>query len=152
MSREGVANTRIAELVDATVTTVLSWRGCYQSRGLAGLADAPRPGRPRTLDHGAIVAATLKSSPKKLGVPHWSSPLLAGELKIGNASVARAWQAYGIKPSRAESFRFSTDPELVGKVTRHLSTPFRLDQDRRTSPAKANRPTTQIRATGETHP
>ena len=117
LAAEGVANTRIAELVDATVTTVLLWRQRYQSKGLAGLSDAPRPGRPRTLDHRAIVAATLKPPPKKLGVTHWSSRLLAAQLKISNTSVARAWRAYGIKPWRAESFRFSTDPELVGKVT-----------------------------------
>jgi len=63
------------------------------------------------------VAETLKPPPKKLGVTHWSSRLLAERLGIGNASVARAWRAYGIKPWKAESFRFSTDPELVGKVT-----------------------------------
>jgi transposase len=79
--------------------------------------DAPRSGRPRTLDHRAIVAATLVPPPKKLGVTHWSSRLLADRLKISNTSVARAWRAYGIKPWKAESFRFSTDPELVGKVT-----------------------------------
>jgi len=28
-----------------------------------------------------------------------------------------AWRAYGVKPWKAESFRFSTDPELVGKVS-----------------------------------
>jgi transposase len=117
LAAEGVANTRIAELVDATATTVLSWRERYQSGGLGGLADRRRSGRPRTLDHRAIVAATLEPPPKKLGVTHWSSRLLAQRLKIGNASVARAWRAYGIKPWRAESFRFSTDPELVGKVT-----------------------------------
>ena len=117
LAAEGVANTRIAELVDATVTTVLLWRERYQSKGLAGLSDAPRSGRPRTLDHRAIVTATLKPPPRKLGVTHWSSRLLAAQLKISNTSVARAWRAYGIKPWRAESFRFSTDPELVGKVT-----------------------------------
>jgi len=117
LASDGLANTKIAELVDATVTTVLSWRGRYQSKGLAGLADAPRPGRPRTLDHRAIVAETLKPPPKKLGVTHWSSRLLAERLKVSNSSIARAWRAYGIKPWKAESFRFSTDPELVGKVT-----------------------------------
>jgi transposase len=117
LAADGVANTRIAELVDATVTTVLSWRERYQSKGLVGLADRPRSGRPRTLDHRAIVVATLVPPPRKLGVTHWSSRLLAERLKIGNASVARAWRAYGIKPWTAESFRFSTDPELVGKVT-----------------------------------
>uniref|UniRef100_UPI000A7E2222 IS630 family transposase n=1 Tax=Millisia brevis TaxID=264148 RepID=UPI000A7E2222 len=48
---------------------------------------------------------------------HWSTRLLASRLGISDASVARVWRAYGIKPFRAESFRFSTDPELVGKVT-----------------------------------
>ena len=117
LAAEGVANTRIAELVGATVTTVLGWRERYQAKGVAGLADAPRPGRPRTLDHRAIVAETLKPPPKKLGVTHWSSRLLAQRLKISNTSVARAWRAYGVRPWKAESFRFSTDPELVGKVT-----------------------------------
>jgi hypothetical protein len=35
LAADGVANTRIAELVDSTVTTVLSWRDRYQSKGLA---------------------------------------------------------------------------------------------------------------------
>jgi hypothetical protein len=72
---------------------------------------------PRELDHRAIVAETLKPPPKKLGVTHWSTRLLANRLKISHKSVARAWSAYGVKPWKAESFRFSTDPELVGKVT-----------------------------------
>jgi hypothetical protein len=50
-------------------------------------------------------------------VTHWSSRLLADRLGIGNATVARAWRDYGIQPWRAETFKFSTDPELVAKVT-----------------------------------
>jgi hypothetical protein len=50
-------------------------------------------------------------------VTYWSTRLLAAKLKISDASVARAWRVYGIKPFKAESFRFFTDPELVGKVT-----------------------------------
>ena len=117
LAADGMANTRIAELVGSTVTTVLAWRERYQAKGLTGLVDEPRPGRPRTLDHRAIVTATLKPPPKKLGVTHWSTRLLAAQLKVSNSSIARAWRAYGIKPWKAESFRFSTDPELVGKVT-----------------------------------
>jgi transposase len=117
LAADGVANTRIAELVDSKVDTVLSWRARYQAKGLAGLGDAPRSGRPRELDHRAIVAETLRPPPKRLGVTHWSTRLLADRLKISNTSVARAWRAYGVRPWKAESFRFSTDPELVGKVT-----------------------------------
>src|SRR5215212_9774266 len=116
LAAEGKANTRIAELVDATVTTVLGWRNRYQAKGLAGLSDAPRSGRPRTLDHRAIVTATLTPPPKRLGVTHWSSRLLAQHLGIGDATVAKAWRDYGVQPWRTKSFRFSTDPELVAKV------------------------------------
>ena len=117
LAADGVANTRIAELVGSTVSTVLSWRERYQSGGVEGLADRRRSGRPRELDHWAIVAATLVPPPKKLGVTHWSSRLLAAKLQVSNTTIARAWRAYGIKPWKAESFRFSTDPELVGKVS-----------------------------------
>lgn len=117
MAADGVANRQIATAVGASPTTVIEWRNRYMARGLKGLDDRDRPGRPRELDHSEIVTATLRPPPKKLGVTHWSTRLLGEHLGIGNASVARAWRAYGVKPWKAESFRFSTDPELVGKVT-----------------------------------
>jgi len=117
LAADGVANARIAEMVGVSVPTVLLWRGRYAAKGLGGLGDEPRSGRPRTVDHAAIVSATLKPPPKKSGVTHWSSRLLADRLKVSAATVARAWRAYGVQPWRAESFRFSTDPELVAKVT-----------------------------------
>jgi hypothetical protein len=52
----------------------------------------------------------------KLGVTHWSTRLLARQLGISDATVAKAWRDYGVRPWRAESFRISTDPELVAKV------------------------------------
>ena len=84
---------------------------------MAGLVDRPRSGRPRELDHGEIVSATLMPPPPKLGVTHWSSRLLADHLGISFSAVAKAWREYGIQPWRAETFKFSTDPELVAKVT-----------------------------------
>jgi len=63
------------------------------------------------------VTATLTPPPKRLGVTHWSSRLLATKLKIDHATVARAWKHYGIQPWRSQTFKFSTDPELVAKVT-----------------------------------
>jgi len=102
LAAEGMANSRIAEAVAVSVPTVLLWRGRYESKGLAGLVDESRSGRPRTIDHAAIVTATLKPPPKKLGVTHWSSRLLAERLGVSPATVARAWRAYGIQPWRAE--------------------------------------------------
>jgi transposase len=117
LAADGVSNTSIADKVGVSRPTVIGWRDRYLRSGIAGLDDQPRSGRPRTVDHRAIVAETLKTPPKKLAVTHWSSRLLASHLGIGNATVARAWRDYGVQPWRAETFKFSTDPELVAKVT-----------------------------------
>jgi transposase len=117
LASDGVTNTEIADRLGVTRQTVVSWRARYDERGLPGLDDAQRSGRPRSIDHRDVVAATLKPPPKKLGVTHWSSRLLAKQLGIDNTTVARAWREYGIRPWRVETFKFSTDPELVAKVT-----------------------------------
>jgi transposase len=117
LAAEGLTNTEIADRVGVSRPTVISWRGRYERGGIVGLSDEARPGRPRTVDHRKIVAATLRPPPRKLGVTHWSSRLLARHLKIGDATVARAWREYGVAPWRCETFKFSTDPELVAKVT-----------------------------------
>ncbi len=116
LAADGVANDQICELVGCGRQKVLQWRNRYQDKGFAGLADRQRPGRPRTIDHAEIVAATLTPPPKRLGVTHWSTRLLATRLGVSSFTVAAAWRDYGVKPWRTESFRFSTDPELVAKV------------------------------------
>ncbi|KLU09364.1 transposase [Kocuria sp. SM24M-10] len=116
LAAEGVSNTEIAQKVGTTRNTVIAWRARYDEAGIAGLADHGRSGRPRRIDHRAIVAATLTPPPKKLGVTHWSSRLLAGRLGIDHTTVAKAWHEYGVHPWREGTFKFSTDPELVAKV------------------------------------
>jgi transposase len=117
LAADGESNTAIAAQVGVSRPTVIDWRDRYASNGIAGLHDEPRSGRPRSIDHRDVVATTLAPPPKKYGVTHWSSRLLAGHLGIGNATVARAWREYGVQPWRMETFKFSTDPELVAKVT-----------------------------------
>jgi transposase len=117
LAADGLTNVAIAERVGVSRPTVTSWRARYARSGMGGLSDQDRSGRPRTIDHRRIVATTLKAPPKKFGVTHWSSRLLAGHLGIGDATVARAWREYGVAPWRSETFKFSTDPELVAKVT-----------------------------------
>lgn len=117
LAADGESNTAIADKVGVSRPTVIGWRQRYESRGIAGLDDEPRSGRPRLVDHRAVVVATLKPPPKKLGVTHWSSRLLAVRLGISNGTVAKAWRDYGVQPWRSETFKFSTDPELVAKVT-----------------------------------
>ena len=112
----GAGTSETARLLGVSRPTVIKWRERFAASGLAGLDDEGRSGRPKTISDAAILAATLEAPPAKLAVTHWSSRLLAKQLGIGDATVARAWRKYGIKPWRRETFKFSADPELEGKV------------------------------------
>jgi transposase len=119
LAADGVANTEITERVGVSRPTVIACRRRYARRGLAGLTDRPRPGRPQTVrrTHRAeILQVTLNPPPPRLGTTHWSTRLLARELGVSRDTVARVWREYGIKPWRAETFKFSTDPQLAAKV------------------------------------
>ena len=117
LAAEGVANQNIAVQVGMSRPTVNRWRARYARSGMAGLADLKRPGRPRTVDQSKIITETLTPPPRSLGVTHWSSRLLAARVGVDHSTVADAWRDYGVKPWKAETFKFSTDPELVAKVT-----------------------------------
>jgi Winged helix-turn helix len=113
---DGAGVSGAARTLGVSRPTVIKWRDRFATDGLAGLADLPRSGRPKTIDAARIIAATLEPPPESLGVTHWSSRLLAQRLGIGDATVARAWRAYRVQPWRRETFKFSTDPELEAKV------------------------------------
>lgn len=91
----GAGTSATARQVGVSRPTVIKWRDRFAARGLAGLDDEP---------------------PAALGVTHWSSRLLAAHLGIGDATVARAWRRYRVQPWQAQTFKFSTDPELEAKV------------------------------------
>ena len=113
---DGEGTSAAARRVGVSRPTVIKWRDRYLAHGVSGLEDEERSGRPKTIEDAAIIAATLEPPPESLGVTHWSSRLLGRHLGIGDATVARAWRKYGVKPWRRETFTFSTDPELEGKV------------------------------------
>ena len=119
LAGDGIPNTEIARRVGVSRPTVIGWRRRYLEGGVAALHDRPRPGRAREIDEIDVVAATLAEQgrpPERLGVTHWSARLLADELGISFASVARIWRKWNIQPWRVETFKFSTDPEFEAKV------------------------------------
>src|SRR3954451_16270331 len=113
---DGAGTSATARMLGVSRPTVIKWRERFAVHGLAGLDDEPRSGRPKMIDDAAVIAATLEPPPTKLGVTHWSSRLLGRHLGIGDATVARAWRRYHLRPWRRETFKFSTDPELEAKV------------------------------------
>jgi transposase len=117
LAAEGTPNVEIARLVGVSRPTVNAWRARYAEWGLAGLAEEKRSGRKRSIDQRRIVSETLTPPPASLGVTHWSSRLLAQRLGTSHVTIAEAWKRYGVRPWKAETFKFSTDPELAAKVT-----------------------------------
>ena len=113
LAADGLRNVDIAEKLDLSLPTVAKWRNRFAEAGLAGLVDLPRSGRPRSVDHDQVIAATLQSPPTELGATHWSSRMLAAQLGIGDATVARIWREYGLAPRPRETFEFGLSPVLV---------------------------------------
>ena len=120
LAAEGQSNTEIAARVGCSRQAVMRWRGRYVRHGLDGLDDQPRSGRPRTIDdtrRAEIVAVTLAGPPLASGLTHWSTRTLAKHLNLSRMTVARVWADHDLAPHRIETFKFSTDPELLAKVT-----------------------------------
>jgi transposase len=116
LAADGAGTSEIVARTGVSKPTVIAWKKRYAAEGIGGLQDRPKPGRPAQVDEVAVVLATLEPPPQKLGVTHWSSRLLAGQLGISNVWVARIWRKWGLQPWRRETFKFSTDPELEVKI------------------------------------
>jgi transposase len=124
----GRASVRIAADLHVSVDTVRKWRGRFAARGLDGLKDLPRSGRPRrisALDRAAVVALACQL-PAATGVPlaRWSGPELAAEITkaglagpISPSSVLRILAEHPIKPWRYQSWISPRDPDFAAKAT-----------------------------------
>src|SRR3954463_14295894 len=114
---EGLDNKSVAARLRVGTVTVGTWRRRFVERRLAGLADEPRPGAPRTIsdaDVERVVTRTLETKPK--AATHWSTRGMAEAGGLSQSSVGRIWRAFGLKPHRTKSFKLSTDPFFVEKV------------------------------------
>ncbi len=114
---DGVAIERIAAEFGVAIMTVKLWRRRYAEAGLAGLADAPRPGHPPTYpsdDRDRVIALTLGPPPE--GTTHWSARRVAERTGMGTTTVQRIWAEANLKPHRIETFKFSSDPALEAKI------------------------------------
>jgi Homeodomain-like domain/DDE superfamily endonuclease len=127
----GVANCAIAERLGICQDTARKWRHRYCKQGIEGLADAPRPGRPRVFP--ATVVAGVKAlaceMPAASGVPlaRWTCPELARHAAAGgiapapSASTVRRWLADdALKPWQHRSWIFPRDPRFALKASRVL--------------------------------
>ena len=114
---EGRSSTEIAAELGCTGSTVGKWRGRFARRGLDGLHDEPRPGKPRTIsdeDVERVIVKTLEEQPAN--ATHWSTRSMAAATGMSQSAVSRIWRAFGLKPHQVETFKLSPDPLFIDKV------------------------------------
>jgi transposase len=107
----------IAARLGCSRGTVSKWRGRFAERGLDGLHDEPRPGKPRTIgdeDIERVIVTTLEQQP--LDATHWSTRSMAAATGMSQTAISRIWRAFGLKPHHVDTFKLSPDPQFIDKV------------------------------------
>ena len=97
--------------------TVIDWRRRFDAKGIAGLKDLPRTGKPPkyAVEFRNEVLATLEIPPP-LGQSVWDGPAVAKHLGASVHAVWRVLRKEGICLSRQRSWCVSTDPEFAAKA------------------------------------
>jgi transposase len=114
---QGQAGREIAARYGVSTQTVSKWRQRFERYRIAGLTDAPRSGRPRTIHDdkvAEVIEKTLREKPHEAA--HWSTTLMAKETGLNAMAISRIWRAFGLKPHRLDTFKLSTDPHFIEKV------------------------------------
>ena len=135
MAAEGESNKAISTRLGLSEPTVGKWRKRFLQRGVEGLHDELRPGRPRSISDeqvAELVNTTLQDKPA--GATHWSCRTMAKKHGVSKATVNRIWQSHQIKPHRTESFHshprrrkvWRIPPGLLRNITVDLKTRFRV--------------------------
>ena len=118
LAADGRASRAIARELGCRHHTVSKWRVRFAKERLAGLADAPRSGKPKTYDAAAdrrILA--LLDRPPPAGFARWTAPLMAKELgDVSDQHIWRFLRAQRIDLAGRKSWCLSTDPEFAAKA------------------------------------
>jgi transposase len=124
----GRANARIAADLGISADMARKWRGRFADRGLPGMEDLPRSGRPRRIseaDRAAVVALACQL-PAATGVPlsRWTGPELAAELTaqglasapMSVSSLLRILAENPVKPWQYQSWIYPRDPDFAARA------------------------------------
>lgn len=125
-SAHGETVPAIARQVGLSAFRVRAWLRRFNQHGLAGLADAPRSGRPRQHDENArgTVIALARTKPLSLGYPFalWTLARLQQALRerhevcVTPATIWKWLQAEGLVWKRQQSwFQVKVEPAFVEK-------------------------------------
>jgi len=114
---QGQENQQVAREVGTSIPTVSKWRRRFAERGLEGLRDGPRSGKPPT--YGAAFrdrVLALLEQPPPAGLAHWDGRTVAEKLGASVHAVWRVLRRQGIYLQRLRTWCVSTDPEFAPKA------------------------------------
>ena len=117
-SATGRTTKEIATTLNLRTATVSKWRNRFARSGMAGLMDAPRPGKTAVYDDATEkrILAQLDSAPPA-GYTTWTGRLLAKELgDVSSHYIWRVLRRHGIHLQRRRSWCISTDPQFTQKA------------------------------------
>jgi transposase len=118
LAAAGLGSRAIARELGCARGVVSKWRVRFARDRLAGLADAPRSGKPRTYDEVAdrrILVALDRPPPA--GFARWTATLLARELgDVSDQHIWRFLRAQRIDLAGRKSWCLSDDPEFAAKA------------------------------------
>ncbi len=115
LASEGRDNTQIAQELNTSHVTVGLWRQRFLDFGLAGLEEAPRPGRPASLDAEKCRRALTEVVRPPKDRARWSCRSMARQTGLSKDAVQRLWKANDLKPHRTRTFKVSQDPQFEAK-------------------------------------
>jgi transposase len=107
---------QVARDLKVSVPTVTKWCKRFSLRGLKGLLDDPRPGKPPKYDTGfRDQVLNLLVQPPPQGMPAWEGRVLADKLGSSVDAVWRVLRREGVYLRRRRSWRAATDMGCVPK-------------------------------------
>jgi transposase len=106
----------IAEALGEQNDVIIKWRDRFAQKGIAGIQDAPRSGKPVAYDEKweRTVLEKLDEPPPNQQA-RWDGPTLAAALHTSRSAVQRFLQKKGIQLARMRTWCISTDPEFAAK-------------------------------------
>lgn len=130
---KGYSCNKTADILGQSPRSVAGWVRRFEERGLAGLRDQERPGRPSALEpkHAERVAGDLRRSPRDLGYEQnlWDGKLLSHHLeklhkvRIGVRQCQRLFHAFGFRRRKPRPLLAHADPERQATYKKTRSTP-----------------------------
>jgi transposase len=118
MAAEGIANTKIADALGVSRSTVIEWREHFERDGVKWVGKVHEGrGRKPVIDKARIdkmIEDTTTTTPP--AATHWSNRSMAAHSGLSRTTVQREWKARGLKPYLVKTFNVSNDPHFEDKL------------------------------------